>query len=142
MPVTPVDLERHSPISRLKLAVEIVAAYVRVRRTMRNVEPPDAVASLRTYARRHPLESDRGGELVVGWRLGRAVIKTLRVLPTDSRCLMRSLTLLTIMERRSLSPVLVIAVKPQPFAAHAWIEMHGHALLPAGEPGYERITEL
>jgi hypothetical protein len=142
MPVTPVDLERHSPISRLKLAVEIVAAYIRVRRTMRNVEPPDAVASLRTYARRHPLESDRGGELVVGWRLGRAVIKTLRVLPTDSRCLMRSLTLLTIMERRSLSPTLVIAVRTDPFAAHAWIELDGTALLPPGEPGYERITEL
>ncbi len=142
MPVTRVDLERHAPLSRLQLGVEILAAYVRVRWTMRTSEPPEAVAKLRAYARRHPLASDQDGELMAGWRLGRAVIKTLHPLPTDSRCLMRSLTLLTIMERRSLSPTVVIAVKPQPFAAHAWIELHGRPLLPPGEPGYERITEL
>jgi hypothetical protein len=142
MPVTAVDLQRHSPLSRLKLACEILTAYVRVRWTIRSCEPPEAVSRLRAYARRHPLASDRGGEIMAGWRLGRAVMKTLHPLPTDSRCLMRSLTLLTVMERRSLSPTLVIAVRPQPFAAHAWIELHGQALLPAGEPGYERITEL
>jgi hypothetical protein len=142
MPVTAVDLQRHSPLSRLKLACEILTAYVRVRWTIRSCEPPEAVSRLRASARRHPLASDRGGEIMAGWRLGRAVMKTLHPLPTDSRCLMRSLTLLTVMERRSLSPTLVIAVRPQPFAAHAWIELHGQALLPAGEPGYERITEL
>ena len=142
MPVTPIDLTRHAPLSRLRLAAEILVAYTRVRWTMWTNEPPDAVAKLRAYAYRHPLAGYEDRELVAGWRLGRAVMKTLRPLPTDSRCLMRSLTLLTIMERRSLSPTLVIAVKPQPFAAHAWIELHGQPLLPAGEPGYERITEL
>jgi hypothetical protein len=142
MPVTPVDLARHAPVSRVVLAAEILAAYVRVRWTMRANEAPEAVAKLRAYARRHPLAGDQDREILAGWRLGRAVTKTLRPLPTDSRCLMRSLTLLTIMERRNLSPTLVIAVKPQPFAAHAWIELHGQALLPAGEAGYERITEL
>lgn len=142
MPVTPVDLARHRPLSRLRLVAEILAAYVRVRWTMRSSEPPEAVAKLRAHARRHPLVTESTREIVAGWRLGQAVMKTLRPLPADSRCLMRSLTLLTIMERRSLSPTLVIAVKPQPFAAHAWIELHGQAILPAGEPGYERITEL
>jgi Transglutaminase-like superfamily len=142
MPVTPLDMKRHSPIHRVALATEILAAYLRVRWTMRIREPPEAVTKLRAYARRHPLAPDQERELLAGWRLGQAVMRTLRPLPTDSRCLMRSLTLLTIMERRSLSPTLVIAVRPQPFAAHAWIELHGLALLPASEPGYERITEL
>ncbi len=142
MPVTPVDMTRHAPVSRLRLAAEILVAYVRVRWTMRTNEPAQAVAKLRAYAKRHPLAGYEDRELVAGWRLGSAVTKTLRPLPTDSRCLMRSLTLLTIMERRSLSPTLVIAVRPQPFAAHAWIEWRGAALLPASDPGYERITEL
>jgi hypothetical protein len=142
VPVTPVDLTRHAPLSRLKLGAEILFAYVRVRATMRNSEPSDAVAKLRMYAHRHPLAGYEDRDLVAGWRLGRAVMKTLRPLPTDSRCLMRSLTLLTIMERRGLSPKLVIAVKPEPFGAHAWIELRGQPLLPESDPGYERITEL
>ena len=143
MPVTAVDTARHSPASRVKLAVEILLAYVRVRWIMRANEAPQAVAKLRAYARRHPLVGDdRDLEIVAGWRLARAGMRTLGPLPTDSRCLMRSLTLLTIMERRGLSPTLVIAVKTEPFAAHAWIELNGTALLPAGQPGYERITEL
>jgi hypothetical protein len=142
MPVTPVDLARHTMFSRLTLAGEILAAYARVRWIMRAHEPEEAVAKLRAYARRHPLVGDQDSEVVAGWRLGQAVMKTLRLLPTDSRCLMRSLTLLTIMERRSLSPTLVIAVRSQPFEAHAWIELHGQVLLPEAEPGYERLTEL
>ena len=142
MPVTRVDLAHHSPAARLRLAAEIIVAYARVRSTMRANEPTEAVAKLRAYARRHPIAADRDGELVAGWRLGRAVTRTLRLLPTDSRCLMRSLTLLTMMERRSLSPSLVIAVKQGPFAAHAWIELHGEALLPVGGPEYERITQI
>lgn len=142
MPVTPLDLTRHSPLSRLRLAGEIIAAYVRVRATMFRNEPAEAVRSLRSYAHRHPISADPDREILAGWRLARAVVRTLRPLPTDSRCLMRSLTLLTIMERRNLSPTLVIAVKPEPFEAHAWIELHGYALLPAAKPGFERITEL
>ncbi|HEY1775379.1 MAG TPA: lasso peptide biosynthesis B2 protein [Solirubrobacteraceae bacterium] len=140
--MTPVDLSRHAPLSRLRLASEILAAYVRVRRTMRATEPEEAVSKLRAYARRHPLAGDQDREIVAGWRLARAVMRTLQPLPTDSRCLMRSLTLLTLMERRSLSPTLVIAVKPQPFEAHAWIELHGQELLPGAKPGFERIVEL
>jgi hypothetical protein len=142
MPVTRTDMARHDPLSRARLAAEILAAYARVRWTMRRREPAQAVAKLREYARRHPVPSGENRELIAGWRLGRAVIKTLRPLPTDSRCLMRSLTLLTVMERRGLSPTLVISVRTDPFAAHAWIELAGTALLPVGEPGYERIAEL
>jgi hypothetical protein len=142
MPVTPVDLTRHTPLRRARLAAEILVAYVRVRLTIRRREPAEAVAKLREYAHRHPLNGYEDRDVVAGWRLGRAVMKTLRPLPTDSRCLMRSLTLLTIMERRGLSPTLVIAVRPNPFAAHAWVELRGAALLPESDPGYERITEL
>jgi hypothetical protein len=41
------------------------------------------------------------------------------------RCLFRSFTLLALMERRNIDPKLVIGVRPQPFAAHASIELHG-----------------
>jgi hypothetical protein len=81
-------------------------------------------------------------QLVVGWRLGHAVAATLRPLPTDSRCLAQSLTLLSVLERRGIEHTLVIAARPRPFAAHAWVEVGGQPMLPAADPGYERLTVL
>ena len=46
------------------------------------------------------------------------------------------------LERRGIPQRLVIAVRPQPFAAHAWVEVEGEAVLPDADPGYERISEL
>jgi hypothetical protein len=74
-------------------------------------------------------------------RLGRAVQRTLRLLPTDSRCLIRSLVLTRLLARRSIPNTLVIGVrKTGEFEAHAWIEHGGQPILPAGE--YTRLTEL
>jgi hypothetical protein len=143
--MTPVSLEhidRLRAVDRVRLAAEILVAYARARRLLLSRTAPDAVAQLRHYAHRHPVSSLPGRDLLVGGRLAHAVIRTLRPLPTDTRCLSTSLTLLTMMERRDIHPRLVIGVRAQPFDAHAWIELDGRPLLPPGDAGHERLAEL
>ncbi len=141
--VTPTDLDRHSPLARLRLALEVVATYLRVRRLMRQDDVKRAVEALRAYAAGSEIDFESEGEqLIAAWRLARATRRVLTRLPADSRCLFRSLTLMCMLERRGVGQVLVIAVRPQPFAAHAWIEVEGHAVLPDADPGYERLLEL
>jgi hypothetical protein len=125
-----------SPGRKLALAAEILGAYVRVRRALRRSDFQDAVLALRSPDSR----VQDGADPV---RLGRAVSRTLRLVPTDSRCLMRSLVLTDVLARRGMSSCLVIGVTPGPdFAAHAWVEADGRPLLPALEQVYERLVEL
>jgi hypothetical protein len=142
--VTPLDLDRLRPIPRLRLTAEVLATYLRVRRLMRRDDPERAVRALRAYASGSELEieMERDHEVFVAWRLARALEKVLARLPTDSRCLFSSLTLMCMLERRGIEQVLVIAARPQPFAAHAWVEVEGEAVLPDADPGYERLLEL
>jgi hypothetical protein len=77
------------------------------------------------------------------FQLAGAVQRVLSVLPTDSRCLIRSLVLLALLERRSVASTLVIGVRAEPeFAAHAWVESDGRELLPSGGGEYRRLTEI
>jgi len=72
-------------------------------------------------------------------------MRLLSVLPTDSRCLIRSLVLLALLERRGAGATLVVGVRTEPqFAAHAWVECQGEALLPMtdGDDRFERLTTL
>ncbi len=46
------------------------------------------------------------------------------------------------LDRRGIEQTVVIAVQPQPFSAHAWVEVEGQPVLPDGDPGYERLLEL
>ena len=79
----------------------------------------------------------------VGVSLARAVTRTLPLLPADSRCLMRSLVLISLLNRREIGSSLVIGVRPgQRFGAHAWVEVDGRPLLPRGESEFERLVEL
>jgi hypothetical protein len=76
-------------------------------------------------------------------RLGRAVARTLRLVPGDTRCLARSLVLTTLLARRGIQAKLVIGARPEPdFRAHAWVECAGHAVLPPGDGAYGRLVEL
>ncbi|MDQ3643827.1 MAG: lasso peptide biosynthesis B2 protein [Actinomycetota bacterium] len=77
-------------------------------------------------------------------RLGRAASRTLRLLPTDGRCLMRSLVLTGLLARRGISSTLIIGVRPEPeFSAHAWVEHGGRPLLPSGgSDHYGRLAEM
>lgn len=144
--VTPVDLERLAPLPRLRLTAEVLATYLRVRWLMRRDEPELAVRALRAHAAGSaaPLgvEMRRENEVFVAWRLSQAMEKVLTRLPSDSRCLFSSLTLMCMLERRGIPQMLVIAVRPRPFGAHAWVEVEGEAVLPDADLGYERISEL
>jgi hypothetical protein len=76
-------------------------------------------------------------------RLGRAVVRTLRLVPGDTRCLRRSLVLIQLLAKRGIPARLVIAARTDPdFLAHAWVEYDGEPVLsPAGD-SYGRLVEL
>lgn len=127
--------------ARLRLAAEIIALYVRARWQLGKSDLPTTVAVLRD---RHRPSIDAGVDRrALGLRLGQAAIRTLRPLPVDSRCLMRSLVLCGLLAHRGIDSTLVLAAKAgESFAAHAWIEYEGKPLLePAAEP-FKRLTEL
>jgi hypothetical protein len=128
---------------KLLLGVEILVTYVRIRWLIRDDNAVRAVPEIRG---RFPARGQFGGSaeqrLLAGLRLGHTVIRTLSPLPYDSRCLFRSLTLTALLQRRGIPSTLVIAVRPAPFAAHAWVEHDGRPLLEPAQPGFERIAEL
>lgn len=141
--ITPTNLDRLSPMWRLHLTLEVVVTYLRVRWLMRQDDAKRAVGALRAYAAGSEIHFDAEGDhLVAAWRLARATRKVLTRLPGDSRCLFKSLTLMCMLERRGIPQVIVIAVRPKPFAAHAWVEVDGQAVLPDADPLYERLLEL
>lgn len=128
-----------APHRKALLALEILTAYARVRTALMR---SDFQATLeRIRSREQPAPRHGRAEFVSGLRLGRAVSRTLVLLPTDSRCLMRSLVLTELLVRRGIASSLVIGVRSAPdFEAHAWVECAGAPLLPDKE--YERLVEL
>jgi hypothetical protein len=123
--------------AKVKLVCEILTAYLRVRRRVRGGDFRTVVRDIRA----DPQAPKADG--VEAARLGRAVFRTLRLLPTDSRCLMQSLVLTALLARRGIPSALVIGVAPGgTFTAHAWVEAGGQALLPPREHLYERLVEL
>ena len=134
-------LQRIEHLAVKLLANPIVRDYVRIRWLLRRRELPELVAALRAQGGAE-LKAD-GDEILTGIRLGRIVGKTLGALPADSRCLVRSLVLTSLLSRRRIASTLVIGVQADPdFAAHAWVECAGLALLDPGETEYTRLTEL
>lgn len=125
---------------KLLLTAEILAGYVPAMRILR---APDVTAMARrardVAPDGPPLQT--GLEHQIALRLGRAVSRTLALLPTDSRCLIRSLVTIRLMARRRMPSKLVIGVRNEgEFQAHAWVEHEGRPILPAGQ--YTRLTEL
>lgn len=117
------------------LAAEIALAYAQVRRQVRRAGLPATLARIRAAAGRERPEPDE--------RLARAVRRTLRVLPGDSRCLMQSLVLTALLARRGRPARLVIGVTAEgEFAAHAWVERGGVPLLPTNGAAFGRLAEL
>ena len=122
---------------KLALAKEIVTAYVRARWLLRRHDLPHVLRQLRSSRRGRPPDT------VSDERLARAVRRTLRTLPADSRCLMQSLVLTRLLARRGRSASLVIGVSPAgTFTAHAWVERDGVPLLPTHEDEFSRLAEL
>lgn len=123
--------------AKARLAAEILWTYIGVRRSLRRADVQTVVRDLRRPGK--PARTVRTDPR----RLGRAVTRTLRLVPADARCLMQSLVLTALLARRGVPASLVIGVAPGPdFRAHAWVEAGGYALLPALEPAYERLTEI
>src|SRR4051794_7330173 len=132
----PRDLRRRE---QLRLAVEILVAYVQLLRLVRRNDLPEMVAGARCVVL--PETSASGDPHAAALRLASSVLRVLGVLPTDKRCLIRSLVLLRLLSQRSIDANVVIGVRSENgFEAHAWVEHAKRAVLPAG--GYERLVEL
>lgn len=124
--------------TKLRLVLEILADYAHVRWLLARHDLPSVVLALRGT---RPRTTDRQLQ-AVGTRLGHAVAKTLGPLPFDSRCLARSLVLVSVLSRRDIDSVLVIGVAVDPkFTAHAWVESGSVALLPPLDDG-RRLAEV
>ncbi len=131
-----------STLARVRLAGEILTACVRARVALRARPIDAAVRGLRSKS---PPEEDAVSVATLreALRLGRAVARTLRVIPGDSRCLARSLVLTRLLARRGIPAKLVIGTRLEPvFLAHAWVECGGHPVLSPGDGSFARLIEL
>ncbi len=125
--------------AKARLAAEILIAYARVRRLLAHRDLRQTVRALRDRPESAAPRLDRGEAV----RLTQAVVRVLRLLPTDSRCLVRSLVVLALLADRGTAVELVIGVLPgTTFAAHAWVELDGMPLLEAGVAAERRLVEL
>jgi hypothetical protein len=125
---------------KVALAAEILLAYARTRWWLRRRDLPGALLELRSPGTRLPAAA---AATPTGRQLGRAVVRTLALLPTDSRCLTRSLVLTNLLARRGIESSLVLGVRPgESFAAHAWVEHDSAALLDPGEFESRRLATL
>jgi Transglutaminase-like superfamily len=134
---------RLNPAERARLIIEILASYREARRALRRESIEAAVERLRGGP---AAAADRGTDrqvLYEAWRLGRAVQRTLTLVPGDTRCLTRSLVLTQMLAGRGIPAKLVIGARAKPsFSAHAWVEQAGEPVLPAGEHSFGRLVEL
>ena len=131
--------ERLSVLGKLALTAEILVAYASASRAVTRRSLPDATAAIAGSA-----DPARGFEhpYGTGLRLGAAVTRVLGALPRDPRCLRKSLVLIALLARRGIPATLVIGVRHDPFAAHAWVEHEGRPLLPPAAEPFERLLEV
>lgn len=134
--------DRHlGPIRRALLAAEILATYVTVRRLLRHKTLPETVASLRDAPR--VVRNEHEATLALGRHLAWATVRTITLLPSDSRCLMRSLVLTRLLARRGLHSTFVLSAAPGPqLEAHAWVEHAGEPLLLPADARHQHIVRL
>lgn len=135
------------PALKAALMAEILASYAVARRMMSRYDIRDVVRATRTRldAGRQPGSAPPASEAVTltAIRLGYAVTRTLRALPTDSRCLVQALVLSRLLSERGIPSTLIIGARTQPeFAAHAWIELGGQPVLSTEGFDEARLVEL
>jgi transglutaminase superfamily protein len=139
----PRDAFEPLPLTRkARLAAEILAVYAHARWTVARHEVSAAIEQLRRRPGQ-PQPPDDPSAYRTGLRLGAAVGTILSRLPTDSRCLARSLVLTSLLARRGIPSSLVIGVRGAPdFGAHAWVEYGGMPLLRDEQSTYHRLVEF
>jgi hypothetical protein len=133
---------RLTPIERGLLAGEIAIAYVRARERLRHGSIDAVLCELRSRSSPAPRRAT-AETLAEARRLGRAVTRVLRLLPGDTRCLVRSLVLTQLLATRGTTTKLVIGTRTGPdFLAHAWVEYEGEPVLSPGDGSFGRLAEL
>lgn len=129
--------------AKLALTAEVLRTYARARRWLRSAELRVVIDRLREVPSSDAAPADPREALVAGARLSRAVTSTLPRLPVDSSCLLQSLVLTGMLARRGIDGRLVIGVRPgEEFGAHAWVEVHGRALLDPQGDEFARLVDL
>lgn len=128
-----------STATRLAVVVEVLITYIHVRWLLRSHDFETALERLRSGAAARPAVILKDEE---PFRFAHLIVKIIQWLPTDTRCLMRSLTLIGTLAKRDVTAQLVIGVCPgETFAAHAWVELNGAALLPTLGTQFSRLYE-
>jgi hypothetical protein len=124
--------------TKVMLAGRVLLGYARVRWSLRDAELPAAVSQLgqvrHLSRRRHSPE-----------RLSRAVDRTLRMMPHDPTCLVRSLVLFRLMREQGDKAVLVIGLPEEPTTheAHAWVELEQEVVgPPPGRAGHLEMARF
>ena len=126
---------------KVVLAAEILASYMSVRWRVERDSLPAVMAAVRD--RRAAPRTSVAAAGLTATRLGSATGRVLRLLPTDSRCLMQSLVLSRLLAARGISSVLVIgAHSHSDFTAHAWVEVDGLPVLPTRGFEEARLLEI
>jgi hypothetical protein len=138
----PLRVRRLTALERGRLAFEIAIVYVRARVRLRRGSIDSVLRSLRSCSSPEPQRAG-AGTLAEAQRLGRAVSRVLRLLPGDTRCLVRSLVLTQLLAKRGIATKLVIGTRTGPdFLAHAWVEYEGEPVLSPGDGSFGRLAEL
>lgn len=134
------EIEPLTTVGRLRLVAEVLRTYPPALRDLRTNDLVAMVSAARDV-RCSTVSVRPGLERQLAIRLGRAVTLTLKLLPTDSRCLVQSLVLSRMLAKRSIASRVVIGVQPgEEFAAHAWVEYDGLPVLPPRN--FHRLTEI
>lgn len=126
---------------KLRLALEVVTAFPAARLGARSNDVRRALRRVRGSSEPRPAADPASIEHAR--RLGRAVARTMRWLPGDTRCLTQSLVLSRMLARRGMHSTLVIGVRSVgEFGAHAWVEVGGAPVLPPRAEDFHRLIEL
>lgn len=137
--------ERLPARMKVVLVLEILLVYVRMRSRMRRDDIRAVVRAIRARPPSRPAGLEPGSHeaRLVAIRLSNAVNRTLRILPTDSRCLVQSLVVSWLLSARAIPSTLVIGAHSKPnFAAHAWVEHEGCPVLPPQDFYESRLVEI
>jgi hypothetical protein len=128
-------------LRRIALAAEIGLAYARSRWLLSRRDLPATLQALRP--RTAGASASNADGVLAGLHLAHATGRLLEALPADSRCLMRSLVVSRLLDRRRIPSAVVIGVTSgEAFGAHAWVEVAGHPVLEPGDGSYLRLVEL
>lgn len=129
-------------VDRLSLTFEVLVSYVELLALLRREDVRTMVASARAVPA-HPIGPlDALQERRLAVRIGRLVDRVLSKLPSDKRCLIKSLVVVRMLSHRGIDVRVVIGVQTDDngFRAHAWVEHNELPVLPRAD--YEPLLTV